>query len=51
MHKLFFPKLIIKVPHNGLFDAKIKTLEAIKHAEMELFILIIRVPHVSSTDV
>ena len=47
----FFPKLIIKVPHNGSFDAKMKTLETFEDAQTEFFILIIRVPHVSSIDV
>ena len=47
----FFPKLIVKVPHNGSFDAQMKTPETIEHAQTELFILIIRIPHVSSTDV
>ena len=52
MHKLsFFPKLIIKVPHNGSFDAEMKTPETIEHAKIEFFILIIKVPHVSSIDV
>ena len=36
---------------NGLFDASMKTLETIEHAEIKFFILIISVPHVSSTDV
>ena len=47
----FFSKLIIKVSHNGSFDAKMKTLETIEHAQIECFILIIRVPYVSSIDV
>ena len=50
MHK-FFPKLIIKVPHNGSFDAQIKTLETIEPVQIEYFILIIRVLDVSSIDV
>ena len=41
----------MKTPHNGLFDAEMKTLETIEHAQIELFILIIRLPHVSSIDV
>ena len=49
MHKMsFFPKLIIKVSHNGSFDALIKILETTEHAQIELFILIISVPTVSS---
>ena len=52
MHKMsFFPKLIIKVSHNGSFDALIKILETTEHAQIELFILIISVPTVSSIDV
>ena len=47
----FFHKLIIRVPHNGLFDASMKTLETIDRAQIEFFVLIIRVPHVSSIDV
>ena len=47
----FFPKLIIRVPHNGSFDAQIKTLETIEQAKIEFFILIVRVPHVSLIDV
>ena len=42
--------MIIRVPHNGLIDAKAKTLETVEHAQIELFILIIKVPHVSSID-
>ena len=41
----FFLKLIIRVLHNGLFDAWMKTLETIEHAQIKFFILIIRVPH------
>ena len=44
-------KLIIRVPHNGFFDASVKTLEAIEHIQIDFFILIIRVPHVGSADV
>ena len=45
-NSVFFPKLIIRVPHNGLFDAEMKTLETIENAQVEFFfILIIRVPH------
>ena len=47
----FFPKLIIKVSHIGSFDALIKILETTVHAQIELFILIISVPTVSSIDV
>ena len=47
----FFPKLVIRVPHNGLFNAQMKTLETIVHAEFEFFISILRVPHVSSIEV
>ena len=47
----FFPKLIISVLHNDLFDASMKTLETIEHAQIEFFILIIRAPHVRSIDV
>ena len=43
--------LIDRIPHNGLFAAKMKTLEAIEHAQIDFFILIIRVPHASSIDV
>ena len=43
--------LIIRLPHKGSFDAQMKTLETIEHAQIELFILIIRVPHVSLIDV
>ena len=39
------------VPHNGLFDAQMRTLETIEHAQIEFFILIIRVPHISAIDV
>ena len=44
----FFPKLSIMVPDNDLFDAQMKTLETIEHAQIEVLILIIGVPHVSS---
>ena len=47
----FFPKLTIRVPHNGLFDAQMKILETIEHAQIEFFIMIIIAPHVSSIDV
>ena len=47
----FFPKLIISVLHNDLFDTSMKTLETIKHAQIEFFILIIRAPHISSIGV
>ena len=50
-HAQLFPKLIIRVPHNGLFDTYKKTLETIEHAQIEFFILIIRVSHVSSINV
>ena len=43
--------LIIRVPHKGLFDAQMKTIETIEHVQIEFFILIIRVPHFSSTDI
>ena len=46
----FFPMLIIRVPHNGLFDAQIKTRETIEHAQIEFFIFIIRILHVRSVD-
>ena len=39
-------KLIISVPHNGSFEAQIKTLVTTEHAKIEVFfILTIRVPH------
>ena len=39
------------VPHNGSFDAWIETVETTEHAEIEFFILTIRVPQDSSFDV
>ena len=38
------------VPDNDLFDAQMKTLETIEHAQIEVLILIIGVPHVSSCE-
>ena len=43
--------MIFRVPHNGSFDASMKPLETIEHAQIEFFILIIRAPHVRSIDV
>ena len=53
MHKLsFFPMLIIRVPPNSTsFDALMKIFETIEHAQIEFFILIIRVPHIRLIDV
>ena len=36
------------VPDNNLFDAQMETFETIEHAQIEVLILIIGVPHVSS---
>ena len=47
----FFPKLIIRVRHNGSIDALMKTLETIEHAQIDFFILIIRIPHDSLIEV
>ena len=36
---------MIRVSHNGLFDVQMKILEIIDHAQVEFFILIIKVPY------
>ena len=44
--------LIIRVPPNSTsFDALMKIFETIEHAQIEFFILIIRVPHIRLIDV